>query len=229
MTGPFVSPSDGEAIIYLRRRRATDGDFAAVAERDLAQALRIRHEGRRAAFLAGRTLLRAVLAAMLGTRPDAIILAADPQGVLSVADVPPDRIRFNLSHGEVYDVLAVTRGIPVGIDIEGPAPPDRDGVAESVMTDTEFDVFRRLPAGERDEAFLRLWTRKEAALKAAGTGFLVEPRDVHVGVEPGEGFRPVTSAALPGGPWYVGDVSMPETACALAVDRASVLVRVLRL
>lgn len=41
----------------------------------------------------------------------------------------------------------------------------------------------RLAVSDRQEAFRRYWVRKEAVLKAVGSGFLADPRHLIVGQE----------------------------------------------
>lgn len=51
-----------------------------------------------------------------------------------------------------------------------------------IATAREIDLLRQLSAGEMHSSFFELWTRKEALLKAIGRGFLVDPREVEVGI-----------------------------------------------
>jgi 4'-phosphopantetheinyl transferase len=78
-------------------------------------------------------------------------------------------LHFNLSHTEGLVAMAVCRHARVGIDVEKMhrAPLD---VAERYFSAAEIAQLRVLPAEEQSRHFLRLWTLKEAWLKAIGTG-----------------------------------------------------------
>jgi 4'-phosphopantetheinyl transferase len=73
-------------------------------------------------------------------------------------------VEFNLSHSSVHVAIAVADHVAVGIDIEGGLPQDPDGIARRFFTEAE----RQAPLTR--DAFLRLWTRKEAAMKVGGRG-----------------------------------------------------------
>jgi 4'-phosphopantetheinyl transferase len=69
--------------------------------------------------------------------------------------------------------VAVLPGAPVGVDVEelGGVPADGlDELAAAVLAPEEQAVLARQPAGRRTAAFATYWTRKEAAVKAAGSG-----------------------------------------------------------
>ena len=73
------------------------------------------------------------------------------------------------------------------------------------MHPAELALFERIPEHRRTAAFFRLWTRKEAALKAIGTGFLTEPRSLFVGFDqPGE----KDEMLLDGRPCAIRDVAV---------------------
>ncbi len=203
-------PGPGEVLVVIAQRR-TDIDgmadaIAGCAAADLAQATAFLHDGKRTAFLAGRRLARAALEAATGRAGASFILVPDANGRLDVHGEQGLSVCFNISHGRMHDAAAVALGVRIGIDIEELAPPDRDGVAETVMSAWELGHFMSLPAHERDRAFLRLWTRKEAVMKAAGVGFLVEPRGFGVGVGDVPAIVPAGAGGLPGGPWFVVDL-----------------------
>lgn len=134
-------------------------------------------------FIAGRAWVRRHMAAILGRPARALRLIADTHGKPGLDD--PDRpIAFNVSHTRQRITLAVARD-PVGIDIENRVPDDLDGVADLVMSPSERTAFAALATDRlRRAAFVRLWTRKEALLKAIGTGLLTEPRTATVGLGP---------------------------------------------
>ena len=207
MGAPLAGPQPGEILAVLMDRASPPGWLAAtLPAQDLARAAGIRHAGKAASFLAGRRLLRAVLEVATG-RPGADLdLVADANGRLELAGDLRRSVRFNLTHGRRHEAVAVVIGANVGIDVEEFAPPDRDGVAETVLSDDEYAAYLAIPSTGRDTAFLRAWTRKEAVLKAAGVGFLVEPRGFAVGVADEPLVVPAGAGGLPGGPWTVIDL-----------------------
>lgn len=57
------------------------------------------------------------------------------------------------------------------------------GLGQSVLHASELQTMERLAPNERQDAFKRYWVRKEAVLKAAGSGFLRDPRHVITGLQ----------------------------------------------
>jgi len=166
---------------------------------ELGRAARMAHPLVHRDFVAGRRLVRLLLAPILGCAPDGFAIMLDPLGRPFVTDGPS----FSISHcdGWVGVALAAT---PVGLDLEPGAPPDAEIIAPTVMTDAELSAFLSLPEVERPGAFVRLWVRKEALLKAGGLGFSADPRAVTAGI----GKHPVDPAQLPGSDpvWHIADL-----------------------
>lgn len=171
-----------------------------LSEDERRRAARYRFPAHRRRFLASRAGLRAILAMYLGRDPRAIELTAGAFGKPRVAD--PPGIEFNLAHSGDVALVAVTRGRPVGVDVERMRrgiPYER--LAERFFAPSEAAALRRLPPAVRSAGFFACWTRKEAWLKASGQGLerglpSALPR-FSVSVEP----DPVTVAVtLSGGP-----------------------------
>lgn len=82
----------------------------------------------------------------------------------------PD-VHFNLSHARDHVLIAIARGQPLGVDLER---VDRRiataDLARRFFSSSEADALDALPAEAQSLAFLRLWTCKEAVLKALGEG-----------------------------------------------------------
>ena len=82
----------------------------------------------------------------------------------------PD-LNFNLSHARDHVLVAFARGQPLGVDIER---IDRklalEDLARRFFAAEEADALDRIDVAERLPAFLRIWTCKEAVLKAIGQG-----------------------------------------------------------
>ena len=98
----------------------------------------------------------------------------------------PGAPEFNLSHtadgnGLAYGVLARATK-PVGVDVEIVRPvADLTGMAAMVLSERERRYLDSLPTMQQSRHFLRLWTLKEAILKASGTGFAGDPRSIDFG------------------------------------------------
>jgi phosphopantetheinyl transferase len=105
------------------------------------------------------------------------------RGRPTVAGPFGEDLRVSIAHKEGVAVAIICQGSDTGIDIE-PIAPRSDRFAEMVLTDAERAL---APEGQTlDEWLTRLWTSKEAAAKARGTGLSGRPRDFVVSrVEPG--------------------------------------------
>jgi phosphopantetheinyl transferase len=131
-----------------------------------ARAARFRIESAREEYLLGRLLLRGILAEYLGAEPGP--LAYGPFGKPAL---PGSNLEFNLSHSHGRLLVAVCADTPVGIDIEHVDPGiDPVSLARTGLPAADLDALLALPPEARHELFYRLWTRREAALKALGTG-----------------------------------------------------------
>jgi 4'-phosphopantetheinyl transferase len=144
----------------------------------------------RGRFLVGCALSRLALGELLGRPPSDVPLrrvcprCGGPHGKAELAVARTSEyadVDFSVTHsGDVVGV-AVCRGAAVGLDVEEYAVGlDVDTAAPSALTDTELAALYARPAAERQAAFLRTWTRKEAVLKALGVGLRVPLRGLEV-------------------------------------------------
>ena len=145
------------------------------AERNRADRYRFPDDARR--FSVARGWLRHVLGAAIGVPSADVAFAAGPgKPRLDAAGGP----RFNLSHAGELAVIALSDG-EVGVDVEpessGPAALEAAAVACTPAEAAALDAF---PLEARATAALRLWTAKEAYLKAIGEGLTVPPDRVQI-------------------------------------------------
>ncbi len=178
----------------------------------------------RARYIAAHVFLRSVLGAYLRIGPETVRLARGPNGkpMLAGGCYPSVDIRFNLSHSKGCAVCAVAWGREVGVDVERLRPfRDAERMIERVLSPGELDVYRTLAPEARDGALLRVWTRKEAYLKASGEGITRPMRDVEVVLNPQ---RPAALLAVGGNRQAVARWSMHEAVpaagfvCAVVVE-----------
>ncbi len=191
-----------------------------------ARADRFRFARDRRRFVVARAALRRLLGAALGQAPGRVVLLAGPEGKPELAGHP---VHFNLSHSGDLAAIALCRDAELGVDIEQIRPlDDLDGLIATTCSPREAAALAALAPFRRREAFFRVWTRKEAYLKALGTGLAVPLDSVSVTVAPGrsprleEGAeRPVCLMDLPGLVGYSGAVSLLGERIRLTVSDAA--------
>lgn len=140
------------------------------AERDRWERFRLEADRRR--FVAGRAMVRLLAAAHSRQPPERVPLAYGPLGkpALAVAGSPVP-FHFNLSHSGNCVLLAVHRTREVGVDVEQVRPDqDWDDVARRFFPADEYGQWAASTVAERVALFFKLWTRREAGLKALGVG-----------------------------------------------------------
>jgi 4'-phosphopantetheinyl transferase len=117
--------------------------------------------------------LETVLARYTGDDADSLILEPTSHGK---PVLPGSRLRFNLAHSGEVALVAVARDRDVGVDVERVREDaDRWALVDHALTARERRQLQRVPPADRAHAFLSMWTRKEALLKAAGVGLAIEP------------------------------------------------------
>lgn len=100
-------------------------------------------------------------------------------------------LHFNMAHSGTQALIAVARSVEVGVDIELRRDmSDMAGVARSILSRADLDLWLALPEAQRPAAFYAIWTRKEAVSKAAGTGLYMDFPGLSVE------FRPQRPAAV---------------------------------
>lgn len=135
---------------------------------------RLVFERDRGRFLASHLFLRAVLARYAGCEPGALRFLKGEHGKPALdprcagTAVPA----FNLSHSGSRALLAVVPGArSVGADIEQHRPGRRlQALAERNFARPEAALLARTPSARQDALFYRIWTLKEAYIKARATG-----------------------------------------------------------
>jgi 4'-phosphopantetheinyl transferase len=169
-----------------------------LSEQEQQRAARFHFDKHHNRFIAGRGILRALLASYLDRTPDEVQFVYGSNGKPALAgQFALSGLHFNLAHSENLALIAVTRLGAVGVDVEEIRPiSDADELVERFFSLRENAQFRQLSPDQKDLAFFNLWTRKEAWLKATGEGIGHSLNRVEVTFLPGE---PASLLALPAG------------------------------
>ena len=161
-----------------------------LCEEEQRRAARFRLGRLRDHFIAARGTLRTVLARYVGTEPAALRFEYQYHGKPVLAsDGGPRRLHFNLSHSHGVAVIAVA-GRELGVDVEWVRPRDSAGqLVQRFFSEDEKRQWEQLPAEFQPLAFFHGWTRKEAWLKAVGSGLTFPLSEFCVSMMPGEPAR----------------------------------------
>lgn len=167
------------ADVWCAWVQAHAADVDALSEALLSTAERERlgsYKSRAAAtrFVVTRALVRSVLAPQLRCAPADIPITVTDLGKPVVAG----DVHFNVSHSGDLVLLAVSGERAVGIDVERERPIAKArALIDRWLNEAERrDVTRWMDEGASEStAFLRVWSLKEARLKALGVGIAGAP------------------------------------------------------
>jgi len=159
---PPIAPSKSEALVCFGTLDVFEDVSISSAENSRAAA--ITSAEARARFLAGRRLLRGVLSRWTKTHPEEIQIAINDRGKPFLANGFSNH--FSISHSCDFVALAFAC-TPIGIDIEKERTIDACAITERFFPQ-DGSVLLGSQANECD--FFKLWTYREAAIKADGRG-----------------------------------------------------------
>lgn len=162
-----------EIDIWYLDLTSLSGDGLALAglldEQEEQRARRFHRAALQSAFRTTRGALRSVLSSYCGVAPERLRLALGAHGKPHLADHPD--IHFNLSHSGDMAACAIAVGCELGIDIEVLRPVRYlDAVMKRSFTAAEQVALAEADGTVGEARFLQQWTRKEAYVKARGTG-----------------------------------------------------------
>ena len=162
-----------QATIWLANIAGLADSQAEGWARDLGPSERLRHgafvrQARRHQFVAGRRLLRRVLATAAGVPESALHVEerAAMAPLVTVGDGRRPLPFFSISHSGPWVACAISQQAPVGLDIELPDPArDTDALTRQVFGDAAAAELAVLPEPARQQRFFALWSEKEARFK----------------------------------------------------------------
>jgi 4'-phosphopantetheinyl transferase len=163
------------------------------AERERAAKFRFERDRRR--FIVARARLREELAARLGVSARQVEFAYGDNGKPRLAN---QALQFSVSHCDDVALFAFSPDAEVGVDIEAIRPVrEADAIAVQFFSPLEHAGYAALAPRDRLLGFFRVWTRKEAYVKALGVGFSMALERFDLSVAP-RGWRLHSFFPLPG-------------------------------
>ena len=133
--------------------------------------------GPRRRFALSRAALRAILCEQLGCDNERLAFGAAEHGKpFALVDGAPAPISFNISHSGAHGLIAYAPAGRLGVDIEERVSRrDFDLLGEAVFGPAESAELALTTGYAKIHLFFRLWTIKEALMKAHGAGFQLDP------------------------------------------------------
>jgi 4'-phosphopantetheinyl transferase len=178
-------------------------------ERQRAARFRFRKDA--SYFAARRVALRHILSSYLDQDPQCLAFELSEKGKPRLAE-SGSQIEFNCSHSANEALLAVTKHVQVGVDIEQVRElANIDELAAHSLSCAESRALQTLTGGEKTAAFFRCWTRKEAFVKARGDGMTLPFNCFDVSLLPGEPAQvlDVRGPAVDSARWTLSNASTP--------------------
>jgi 4'-phosphopantetheinyl transferase len=131
-------------------------------------------------FVRARGTLRQLLGGVAGQAPDLLKIAEGRHGKPYLVDYP--ECHFNLTHSASMALIGISLTAEIGVDLEPLRPVgDLDALCATTFTIGEQKTLCEAAGEGVDNMFLRGWTRKEACLKAIGTGMQIAPNTFDAG------------------------------------------------
>ncbi len=145
------------------------------------RAMRFRFQHDRRRFIVARAILRKLLALYLAIEPRQVSFQYGPFGKPFLTQHSGEKVQFNLSHSDNGALFVMANDRKVGIDLELVRPLfDMPGLASNCFTASENAALTALPEQYRLRTFFDVWTRKEAFLKATGSGLSLSTTSIEV-------------------------------------------------
>lgn len=119
-------------------------------------------------FVASHFALRNLLSRIIDVSPQEVHFILSEHGKPYLENHP--NIGFNLSHSEEVAVIGLQKNARIGIDIEKIQLQFNLKLVHRFFSQEEINEFNEIPTDQQLSAFFRFWSRKEAIIKALGTG-----------------------------------------------------------
>jgi len=195
------------------------------------RAARFRFPEHRRRFVIARGRLRQLLAAYLEVLPRDVGFAYSEAGKPELSAFHRSDLCFNVSHSGDIGVFAFALGRRIGVDVECIRHDvDVDEIPRRFFSQLEQQTLAGLEGRQKIEGFFNCWTRKEAYVKAVGSGLSLPLRDFDVSLAPGEPARLLATRPVPdlASKWSMALLELGQECAAAVVVEGSIETLVVR-
>jgi 4'-phosphopantetheinyl transferase len=168
-----------------------------------------------------RGVARSLLSRYLNICPSEVVFEYGEFGKPALDGRHESKLCFNVSHTDTLLAIAISTDIDVGIDIEPMSrTTEHDDLVARYFCQSEQAAFDELAAHLRPRTFLNAWTRKEAYLKAVGTGLSEGLDRGCVTLKPGESAEFLDDEISRN--WTLHELSSPQSHVGALVYRGKI-------
>lgn len=202
--GPSFQIDDDIAIWWF----AIDGvpnNWGILAHDEIARVGRINAVEHQVQFVSSHVATRMILSTYTGCDPKRLTFKKGIYGKPSLEG--PGEVMFSLAHSNSIATLAVTHRGEVGVDCEQ-VVPIREIVEICARICSPIEVLLMRQSGYDLNLFYRIWTGKEAFVKAVGIGLGVQLSAITV-LQHAEDLEACVESPTWGN-WWVSSISAPQ-------------------
>jgi len=179
-----TAPKDlslAENIVHVWRAELANPSLELLSPDERERAAQFHFDKDRNRYVGARAILRQLAGRYENVSPTELRFTYNAFGKPAL---DASSLRFNTSHSANFALFAFTRTRNIGVDIERIRPDfaTRE-IAARFFSETEVAALRALPEPAQSAAFFACWTRKEALIKAHGSGLSLSLRKFAVSVD----------------------------------------------
>ncbi len=202
--------TDGSTIWYTSMQNHHAEDFMGfLSGSELESANKKRDEVLSQRAIISRGFLRYILGHSLHMHPTAIPLELTAHGKPVLAYDLKHRLNFNVAHSKEMLIVAVSETSQIGVDVEWIDPSKNLNQVANICLmpeETRFFAFH----GNQPSVFFKIWTIKEAILKATGLGLAYPMNKFSVISSKSDGISHRVSGEVTGGkPCVLHEFDLP--------------------
>jgi 4'-phosphopantetheinyl transferase len=206
-----------ENVVHVWRAELAKASPEVLSADEREKAAQFHFDKDRHRYVSARGILRQLVGRYEQAPPNAIQFTYNTFGKPALDG---SSLRFNASHSGGFALFAFARHGNIGVDLERIRPDfaSRE-IAGQFFSEAEISALRAVPRESQSAAFFACWTRKEAFIKAHGSGLSLPLHKFVVSLdEPARLLRTDFDPAA-AGQWTLHDLDAGEGfAAALAIE-----------
>ncbi len=164
-------------------------EYLSPNEKEKAERLKFTHD--RDQYILRHYLLRLILCKYCTCQPNELIFRFNDYQKPFISLPQPEENKFNMSYSDDFMIVGISKQNDVGIDIEKVREiSNLEDIAYDNFSQPELEYFNSEP--DKKTAFFKIWTRKEAFIKAVGNGIYFPLKSFCIEIDPSGSYENLT-------------------------------------